>query len=601
MQHASTMQRLPLPKNLRKGQREVIEKFYESEAVIAKLPTGYGKTFTAVCSYAVLRDRGIANRILYIVPRRNQAIQAADSLPVDLKVFGVKTKSTIIGDDQIVSIKRHRNNTSEVFITTIQSLVTSSSTQSTISELVKNGKWFVVIDEHHHYSNTGEWINAINSIPYSSRLVMSATPNRHDGKDSFPDPDVSVTYWDALKEGCVKEMHLHEYEYRVDAVTIDGNVYTYTTGDLFNEVGSYSPDDIDRFMASKKMRWSPKYISPLVTIPAERIADLRLRGVRTQMLVQALSCSHAEIVCEQIKAILPTVSVDWVGTGPNGRSQKDNEEILNMFCPPKNPRSGKREWTLDILVNVGMAGEGLDTTDVSEISFLTPVNGTISDMQTMGRAARVMCDKSPIAHINVDTETTIAAEDKYLGRKIMALFDSDIVSPDEIESNGDVESESEYQEMPDEPIVMITNVSLVDIKKDPMFMPLVDDLHKSTVKTSREECEQIVEQKIREWNEKRDEKLNATSIRAQEKQSVDSAVGKIVSLVMRRVADSGLRPDKAMAGDIKKRINSKKKIVFGSVKEADSDELREQYRWLKDIERKLLTNDGLKGLPIWLR
>src|SRR5690606_2867835 len=100
------------------------------------------------------------------------------------------------------------------------------------------------------------------------------------------------------------------------------------------------------------------------------------------------SCSHGKMVCEQAKVLLPEfMEVDWVGTGPQGRSQQENEEVLHRFCPPKDA-SGKRPWTLDVLVNVGIAGEGLDTTDVTEIVFLTPGNLTISNLQTIGRGAR---------------------------------------------------------------------------------------------------------------------------------------------------------------------------------------------------------------------
>src|SRR5579884_1559783 len=97
------------------------------------------------------------------------------------------------------------------------------------------------------------------------------------------------------------------------------------------------------------------------------------------------------MVCQQVEALLQDrASVDWVGTGPSGRSAEENAEVLRQFCPPKDKATGLRNWTLDVLVNVGMAGEGLDTTDVTEIVFLTPANITNTNLQTIGRGSRIM-------------------------------------------------------------------------------------------------------------------------------------------------------------------------------------------------------------------
>src|SRR5690606_28578771 len=376
----STLHTLPLPKNLRPKQEEIIRAVETQNHVIAKLPTGYGKTKAAAGSYALLKSRGVANRMLYIVPRRNQAMQAADEIPLALEEFAVKSKAIIVGANPIQAERAHRASEIDVFVATVQSLL-SSATQSTVARLTESGRWFVVIDEHHHYGNEGQWVECIKRLPSVAQLAMSAAPNRDDGSDFFPEPTITETYYEASKHGFVKRLSLHAYEYSIDAVTVDGRVIPFSTAEVIEQAGSDAPDEIDKFMAARKMRWSPKYISPLVTFPLDRIVDLRTRNIRSQMLIQAMSCSHAKMVCEQAKVLLPEfMEVDWVGTGPQGRSQQENEEVLHRFCPPKDA-SGKRPWTLDVLVNVGIAGEGLDTTDVTEIVFLTPGNLTISNLQ----------------------------------------------------------------------------------------------------------------------------------------------------------------------------------------------------------------------------
>ena len=53
-----------------------------------------------------------------------------------------------------------------------------------------------------------------------------------------------------------------------------------------------------------------------------------------------MCCLHAEIVCKQIKDHIDSMytgqlTVDWVGTGPHGRSDGENRAIIRKFCPDK--------------------------------------------------------------------------------------------------------------------------------------------------------------------------------------------------------------------------------------------------------------------------
>ena len=611
MESSSTMQKLSLPKNLRSGQKKTAEKFYEQNVVVAKLPTGYGKTLTSVCSYAILRKKMVANRVLYVVPRANQAKQAAASFPKNLRnIFGIETTAYQVGISTVQSIQAHRDNLAEVFVVTIQSLVSSEKTAAAVSALMSTGKWFVVVDEHHHYSSNenGEgsrWAETIKQLPAAAQLIMSATPNRHDGKDYFPDPSVSVTYLRALEEGAVKEMRLNEYEYQVDTIGPDGEINTFKTSDLCDAAGGDTPEQIDAYIAKKDMRWSPKYISPLILAPAERMARLRANGIRSQMIVQAMSCTHAEMVCKQISTMLPTLSVDWVGTGPRGRTMQDNAKIIDQFCPEEDD-GGDRNWSLDVLVNVGIAGEGLDTKDCTEIVCLTPARVTISFLQLAGRGARVMRVpkgmRQPKCHINVDTDSEVAKDDKYLGVKVMALFDED-VDPEDVEKSTRKQGENfEYEEIPDELVVKIADVRLVDIKMDPDYEPLVETLLGSGCEWTKERVEEFAEDFIRRRTEERNETLNASAKEAKAKAQVDATLTVIVTMIMSRMNQAGMRPQKDTAGDLKKKINSKKKSKIGvSVQDSTFEQLKQHHAFLKDLERSILLEHGLRGLPSWLR
>lgn len=602
MEPASSTHGMPLPEKLRPKQREIIEAFALCDHLVAKLPTGYGKTLAAAGAYAMLRHRHACNRVLYIVPRAGQAKQAAESMPAELAHFGIQTRSVEVGTS-IPALRAHREGRAEVFVTTIQGLL-HDATWKTATQLMETGRWLVVVDEHHHYGVEGAWVERLKALPGAAQLAMSATPNRPDGSDHFPDPDVSETYVGAWKQGCVKELLLHAYEYVVDAVLVDGatQALTLTTEEIAQQAGGDSPEAIDQWLLARKMRWSPKYISPLITFPLDRLIDLRARGIRSQMLVQAMSCSHAKMVTEQIKALIPDyMTVDWVGTGPSGRADVENIAVLSRFCPPKDV-SGRRPWALDILVNVGMAGEGLDTTDVTEVVFLTPANVTTTNLQTIGRGARLipgLGKSQPPCHVNVDTASPMA---ELVGREIMGVFDGEPPDdPFDEPADSRERDAQDYDPLPERMSAVIVDVRLQDIRKGALWeAALAGAREAANTATPPEVVERAAEQAIIRHLSRGS---NISSTLAQKREQVNSAVSKIAGLVVRRVREAtGVRVEKSFAGDLRRRINGQKKRVFGvAVDAATEDQLDEQWAWLRDLEKQILLGHAMQGVPTWLR
>jgi superfamily II DNA or RNA helicase len=602
MEPASVMSDLPFLEDLRRGQRQIVESFQNETAIVAQLPTGYGKTRAAAAAYALLRSAGRANRVLYVVPRGAQAVQAADEVPaLLLSATGVRTSAHIVGENPITAIKAHRKGTTEIFVVTVQSLVSSRATLSTVVDLMGTGRWFVIVDEHHHYGNAEDnvWTQRVRGLPSAALLAMSATPHRSDGTSIFGKPSVSVTYREALKEGAVKALSLHAYEYRIDAITVNGDVIPFDTKELFEAVGSESPQEIDKWMASRQMRWSPKYISPLVLYPVERAISLGAKGVRSQVLIQAMSCSHAKMVCDQVRALVPSsMSVDWVGTGPNGRSDQENDAALKAFCPAKD-RAGRRNWSLSILVNVGIAGEGLDTTDVCEVVFLTSPSINNSSLQTIGRGSRRMygVDPQPICTVNVDGASELA---KFVGFQVMDVFDDELpIAKPRTPEDDEGPDPGAYDPLPEKLSVGILDVELVDIRTDPMFQ----DVLQHTVRevgslAAEEEIERVVETRIRAYIRNRDETFNASALEAKTRDQVKLATRKVVGLLITDIQKkTGIRPAQTLVGDLMRRVNTEKRKVLGSVEEASVSELEKHYHWVKQLEAQIMSGRE----PSWLR
>jgi len=589
------MSTLSFRKNPRRGQAEVIHRAIETEGrqLCAKLPTGYGKTYTAACVYSSLQSQGKVSRLLYLVPTVGQLKQFVQDGKGDLEdacVDGPLYVCDIRFSGAAVAIKQHRKGTHQVFAATIQGL-SSRAIGSTVKSLMEQGDWMICVDEYHHYGIEKTWGRAVldlQALPTCRFLLaMSATPNRPGDDSAFGKPDVFVSYRQAVCEKAVKPMQCHAYTYRIDAIE-NGDVISYSMQDLVIEAGSDKPEALEKVFT--RMRWSPKYISPLVDTPIARMIRERCStGQPLQTLIGATCCSHARMVCDQVKTMFPELRIDWVGTGLNGRSDLENEAILQKFCPEKV--DGKRrpqDVRLDVLVHVGMAGEGLDTIYVSEIVHLNPANKNNSNDQENGRGARYLPDV--MATVNVETGSDYAEE--YLGRKIELAFDSEDPTDDEPAKETEERSD-EIPELPDEPMILILDVECIDINTGEVERMTRALSQASGLGIDSPEVEAKALALYKQMRREESERFNDRSSVEQWDQQVQNALSTVARRVARKMCPG--RSDKQLIGDIRKRINTKKKRSIGGI-EKDVQTLRRHWDWLVALDREVKNQE----VPSWL-
>ena len=565
----------------------------------AKLPTGYGKTFTAACVYSSLQAQGLVDRLLYLVPSTGQLDQFVSDGDSDLEAASVQGSHYICDiafSGAAQAIKQHRKGSHQVFACTIQGL-SSAGTGAIVQSLMESGRWMICVDEYHHYGEDKTWgksVLKLERLPQCKYLLaMSATPYRPDADSAFGEPEVAVSYRDAVKEKAVKPMTCHSYTYKIDAIE-EGDVVSYTTGEIVDAAGGDSQEALERVF--KKMRWSPKYISPLVDTPITRMLRERLAtGHRLQALIGAFCCSHAQLVCEQVQAMFPELKVDWVGTGSNGRTDAENRAVLNRFCPPKkNGKRDSRDIKLDVLVHVGMAGEGLDTVYVSEVIHLNPANKNNSNDQENGRAARYLSDV--MAYINVETGSDYACEE-YLGRGIEKAFD---MSPEEAAEDdsepSDFDEIEDLPELPDEPEIDIYDVTCIQINTGEVKRMEEAISHTTGLSLEDPKVKQAAIDYYLEMRRKEAEHFNDRSTVEQWKAAVEQALGYVSRRVIKEMIPGASRVDRSLAGDIRKRINTRKKRALGPV-DKDVALLKRHYNWLKQLEAELIEG----GIPQWLQ
>jgi len=450
--------------------------------------------------------------------------------------------------------------------------------------------WFIAIDEYHHYGSEKSWGIAALSLNYTYRLCLSATPYRRNGDDVFGEPDVNITYRDAVAEGCVKPLLAHSYAYVVELIK-DGEVVQYTTDELISQLGD--GDQLEKKMISSQMRWSPKYISPLISRPIERLADQRLNtGAHLQCLIFALSVSHADMVAKQVKIMFPEYNVQWVGQSDkvDCKTLEDDSKIITDFI---------KTDTIDILVNYQKAGEGIDSINVSEVVFLKNAKLNISTLQNIGRASRVINGVETTGYINFDSSCELAQRN-YIGSNIMDALELEEGS----EPDGAPLPEGEYNELPTEPSIIIHDMHLTSIN-DGERRRVIEAIRMLDMKLPDGiDLDQVAEDKDHPYNEKilqvynnmrsaEASKMNEESTIKQWRESVNGAMIKLTSLIVPFWEKT--HEEKSVRGDIKKMINSAKKRNVGAISN-DIDVCKSHYKWIRDYEQYVLKH---KKLPRW--
>jgi superfamily II DNA or RNA helicase len=607
MEPASALHSMPFRKNPRVGQQQVFDALAHHRDILnVKLPTGYGKTFTCCGVFSLLKRAGRVNRLLVIFPRDAQLDQFIKDAPNDdLPQANVDGPLNVVDLRSVGwgAIRDHRNNARQIFVTTIQSLIQQFG-RSLVTELLKTGQWMICVDEHHHYGEDKTWGQAVRSLSRAFLLVLSATPHRSLKDGAFGQAHVEISYRDARDERAVKPLLGYAYHYELDLEEA-GVIRRLTTQDLVQAAGGDDPDKIEKLRIERKMRWAPKYASPLISNPIDRMRAERLTsGRKLQALFTAMCVSHAEYVCEQIRDMYPELSVDWVGTGDFGRDLETNRAVLTKFCPPKDADGRRPDPDLDVLVHVGIAGEGLDSILVSEVVHLASAGLNNRTNQINGRASRYL--PGVTGHISFDASCELA-EKKYLGEAIMDAMDC--APPTRTEKPPSDDDDYWPPEPPIEPTIHIDNIKFVGIDSGDAgvqaFARLMQqdqpgkyDLDEMNRNAQDPRWAQIIDS-YRTMRQVEAEQHNDSAVLGQWTDAVNTLSGQVTGIVVKLLRREGQLVDRFVIGKIKHRINDRKQRAHGEFNKSNRhvDTAKAHYGWLKSLDHELRQ----QGIPEWLR
>lgn len=363
---------------------------------VIDLITGYGKTLCIYGIFAILKARGLVERLLVLVPGDEQRKQFCDDEIDAAEMLGVRLAAQAV-EKRSAEFSYNSRGERLVFVATYAQL-----SDGHLKDLMSDGDltWMLVYDECHHLADDNLWGERAEQLPAVFRLYSTGTMKRSDRKSlrGFPAERSAVIaradYKMAHREEAVKQVFCCNEHYRVVCDTIDGKPFEVTTEDLKRE----KVKDYPTYEAKRQLRYNSDYLWGLLLDPIMMLSGKRSqhpamphKGGQApqhvhQMLVFAMSCKHAAHIAEVIRSVCQSVgfnfSCDWVGVGdgPDGikKSDRENSDIVGKY----------RRGELDILVSVQKVGEGFSVKTASVLVFLNLLTADNTLLQQIGRGLR---------------------------------------------------------------------------------------------------------------------------------------------------------------------------------------------------------------------
>ena len=292
------------------------------------IPTGGGKTFTAVKSVNRLFEDGILD------PAKDRVLWTAHRIELIQQARETFEKFTIVYPD----VGCYTDNVDF-------KMISEADEHLRATPAVK----MVVIDEAHHCA-------APTYLPIFARLKvgilgLTATPSRHDGAPlEFERESYSIGFPDLVKKGIVLKPEVRK---------VAGGSYAIT-----------NLDDAASLELLNNSERNQKIISELNKHPEVYKKVIVYVGTKThaQSLQESLLDSPLKKQYESIAFI----------TGESNSRNQDRADFIDQ----------EKKYKRSILVNVAVLAEGYDDPTINTVVMATPCKSKLYYMQAMGRAIR---------------------------------------------------------------------------------------------------------------------------------------------------------------------------------------------------------------------
>lgn len=318
-------------------------------------PTGTGKTLVAAFDYRELRRTLSRSRLLFVAHRDRILTQSQ-------AVFSAVLRDPGFGE---LLSGEHEVERGEHVFATIQSL----SRRDLEAELPPDHFDVVIVDEFHH-AEAPTYERLLEYVRPKVLLGLTATPERHDGRDVRRWFDGRTAYemrlWDALEQGLLAPF---QYFGVKDSVDLDDVAWRRGWG--------YDREELaQRYVvaggAEARARLVEQEVRRRVTDPA-----------RMRALGFCVSVEHARFMSAWFERA-GIASAVVLGETPTGEREA---AVRRLESEPGAPGSLRALFTVDLF------NEGVDIPTVDTILFLRPTESATVFLQQLGRGLRLHRDK----------------------------------------------------------------------------------------------------------------------------------------------------------------------------------------------------------------
>lgn len=367
-------------KNLRKCQRlgyqALRNHFSQSNSeriVLIQLPTGTGKSvLLGVAPFGLA-----TGKTLIVTPNLKLVRQIKEDL--DLQEINNKYEALELFSRADLSKLK-----SELYLLVLDNTANSGDVVdnqilvANFQQLYDLDKWFldskdvidlVIIDEAHHQA-ADTYQNLINYFPKAKVVGLTGTPFRTDGKQLEGKRIYKYSYEDAINDGVIRNFSHHDvmpHEVRLDFQ--DSTKKHYSLDQIL--------DLSEETWFQKKVSLSEDCCDSIAAKAFEKLQQLRkdFPNEQHQIIASAMTIRHAR---EQVKNAFQKLGLKVGLVSSAAEEQKTNEQVFDQLKANK----------LDVIINVGMLGEGFDHKNLGVAAIFRPYKSLNPYIQFIGRVIR---------------------------------------------------------------------------------------------------------------------------------------------------------------------------------------------------------------------
>ena len=320
-------------------------------------------------------------RVLIITPQLTVKDTVIDSLNTeDHNNFWLKRK--VLSHKNLPSVIEYEGNkTSEevlemadIVIVNIQKLQ-GRLASSLINRVEEDFFDMIIIDEAHH-SPANTWLDSIEYFSKSKVVKLTATPYRTDGRKISGELIYNYKLSQGMAHGYVKSLEMHNFIPNELSFIMDGD-----------ETKKYS---LEKVMELKDEEWISRNVaysrecSSQVVLESISLLEKQKNISNLPHMIIAVACgiNHAKQIFELYKEQNMKVGII--------HSDMDSDKIQSIKSDISNNR-------LDVIVNVGMLGEGYDHKYLSIAAIFRPFRNKLPYTQFIGRILRIIPEATKAA------------------------------------------------------------------------------------------------------------------------------------------------------------------------------------------------------------